>query len=138
MIFSKSKTSDKISRSGLCYMNFFFFNYQSSFMKKPKDLMTWSRAILEGEVSNKQSHEFLNCSNLQEVVESRYKWHQYSQKVTFHNQNLTTYLVNYPHYRLLPWYSTSLLPIPLFTHHLSSVIFQDTEVHVNIWSFFSF
>ena len=86
--------------------------------------MTWSRAILEGEVSNKQSHEFLNCSNLQEVVDSRYKWHQYSQKVTFHNQNLSTYLVNYPHCHLLPWYSTSLLPIPLFTHHLSSVIFQ--------------
>ena len=92
--------------------------------KKLNDLMTWSRAILEGEVSNKQSHEFLNCSNLQEVVDSRYKWHQYSQKVTFHNQNLTTYLVNYPHCHLLPWYSTSLLPIPLFTHHLSSVIFQ--------------
>lgn len=81
MITLKSKTSDKFQGLVDVIEQNFLKNYQSA-MKKPKDLMTWSRAILEGEVSNKQSHEFLNCSNLQEVVDSRYKWHQHSQKVT--------------------------------------------------------
>ena len=54
MILQKSKTSDKISRSGLCYMKLKKKKKVSQLSRKnPSDLMTCSRATFEGEVSNK-------------------------------------------------------------------------------------
>lgn len=62
-------------------------------------MISWpdQEPLFAEEVSNKHRVSWV-LGTLQPTssVDGLYKWHQYYQKVTFHKENVITYLVNYP------------------------------------------
>lgn len=112
--------------------------YETPKKKKESQLSwktQWSNDLVKSHTWGRRNKhagrlEFLEHCNLQIVVNGWCKWHQYNQKVAFHNQNPITYLVN--DHLLFPYYCSK--SFNHFTVHspLKKVKYWYTEVQINI------